>query len=119
MIVFLPVDEKDRNCSVSSFFCKAKFFLLADFEKDTFEIIENKFLNETNNRAEQVANFAISKAKAVIIKNIGNRGFNLFSKANIKIFKVGDIKAIDAVKLLKENKLNKLQAPLNNCSCKH
>ncbi|MBN2479967.1 MAG: NifB/NifX family molybdenum-iron cluster-binding protein [Parachlamydiales bacterium] len=110
MRIFVPTEGEDINNKVNVHFCKSKYFILMDTDIDTWEIVENTFLN--NNAEKNVPLKVISlNVHSIIVKNIGPICFETLKKAGIKVYKAENETAKEAIDKLKKDELIKIKKP--------
>ncbi len=103
MKIALPVKYVKNEYLLSSAYGKAPIFMIYDLETNSFEIVENKYLN-----GRDVANLLSSKgAKAVITNHLGQGAYKHLKDLNIKAYfsELKNKPVEESINLFKENKL--------------
>lgn len=104
--IAVAIEKPERSSSISEIFGRSKYFLIHNTEDETEYIISNPFTNELGGAGIQSVRFLIEKnIDAVIVNNIGINPFRFFASANIKVYHHKSGNAIEALRLLKEEKL--------------
>ncbi len=107
MKVALLSSGEDLHCQIDEEFGRAKYIILIDSEKDTWEVAENDVPHE--HRGRFVANIIISlKAEAAIVSHIGPVAFALLKEKGIKVFNAQKISVKEAIDLYRKGQLKQL-----------
>lgn len=103
MKIALAVKYIKDEYILSPAYGKAPIFMVYDLENNSFEIVENKYLN-----GKDVANFLSSKnVKSVITNHLGQGAYQHLKELNIKAYfsELKNKPVIESINLFKENKL--------------
>jgi len=112
MKILIPADGEDIKDKVDSHLTKAKYFIFMDSDKDVWEVIENKFIDQKGNTIQKIIAMARDlKVEAIIVKNIDQEAFDLFSKEEIKIFIADKENIKEAIDRLKKQELAQIFKP--------
>jgi predicted Fe-Mo cluster-binding NifX family protein len=107
----VAIEKPEESSTISEIFGRSKYFLIYEMKDDLEEIIPNPFTNELGRAGIQLVKFLIEKnVDAVIVNNIGLNPFRFLTSANIKVYHYKNGNAIDAIRLLKQNKLELLDS---------
>ncbi|MEZ0323076.1 MAG: NifB/NifX family molybdenum-iron cluster-binding protein [Hydrogenothermaceae bacterium] len=82
MKIAMPVKPKSGEYVLSTAYGKAKFFLIYDTDTNSYEIVENKYLN-----GRDVANLlSVHRVDVVITNHIGSGAYNHLINLGMKAY---------------------------------
>ncbi len=113
MKVAITAEEAGLESRFDTRFGRAAYFIVYDFDKDSWEF----YANTQNFEAAQGAGIQAAQtverlgASAVITGHVGPKAFKVLSASGIKIFTASAATVQDAVSAFKQGQLVEIQAP--------
>ena len=107
MKIALPIDETKTNICVS--FGRAPYFMIADTEKNTFELIDNAAAEAQGGAGIKAAQIIVDQnAEVLITVRCGENAAEIFSDVGMKIYKAEGADAKANVQAYLDGKLSEL-----------
>lgn len=107
MKIALPIDETKTNICVS--FGRTPYFMIADTEKNTFDLIENTAAEAQGGAGIKAAQIIVDQnAEVLITLRCGQNAAEIFNAAGIKIMKSEGSDAKTNVQAYLDGKLTEL-----------
>ena len=109
MMIAIPLDDSKQNVCVS--FGRAPYFLFHNAETNTDEILENPAAQAQGGAGIKAAQFVVDhQADTLITLRCGENASEVLLSAKVAIYKSNPTLAAENIKLLAEEKLNKLES---------
>ncbi len=107
MKIALPVDDTKTNICVS--FGRAPYFMIADTEKNTYDLIENSAVYAEGGAGIKAAQIVVDQNTEILITvRCGENAAELFKAAEIKIYKSEGSNAKANIQAYLDGKLSEL-----------
>lgn len=112
MKIILSSQDNMKDALVDVRFGRCKYFAVYDFEKNTFEFVEN-----TGKESNQGAGIAAAQtvlgldADALLTERLGPKAFKVLEASNLKLFKCHGMSLKDAVERFKTKSLETIVEP--------
>jgi len=92
---------------------RARFFIIYDLDRDSFEVVENTSAQASSGAGIQAASFLAEQGVEVVITgNIGPNAWRVFQEAGIKVYSgVAQVTVREAIQAFREGRLSPLQGP--------
>ncbi len=116
MKILFVTDEPTLESKIAKRFGHAKYYLIYDLEKNTFEAMENPGHGEKH---EVLYDLAEKGVKTFIVGNIGPGAYETAQEIGAEIYLARLMKAKDALEKFKNGELEKLEKPTLKRSIEH
>ena len=109
MKIAIPVEEKNIEANVSTFFGRTAYFAIYTIETKGIEYIENKGKNVSGGAGIKSAQCVIDEgAQILITTKLGENAIETLKEGNIEIFEAKDISVEENIKSLLKKELKRL-----------
>lgn len=111
MKIAIPVEEKNIEANVSTFFGRTKYFAIYTIETKGIEYIENEGKNASGGAGIKSAQTIIDKKVDILITTkLGENAIETLKEGKIDIYEAKDISVENNIKCLLKKELNKIEA---------